>query len=228
MQHYRSMTVSPFPLVELDPELAAAVCNTEIGPAIKHPFVNAVPYAPPFASFYNEQLVHKRATFASAVKASDWNTAVFVHERPWRVDVLASLADYLDDHEYWPLVREVWMDAENITECRTAWDELLRSPRGHRELLTADEDQGELANLPDVVTLFQGRTTHRDDGWSWTLKREVGEWFASRFALFENAKPVLATTTIEKSSIHALLLGRGEHEVLVDPFSLGAVTTERL
>lgn len=228
MQHHQPMSVSPFPLVELDPELAAAVCITEIGPAIKHPLVNAVPYAPPFASFYNEQLAYKRATFSSAVKSSDWNTAVFVHERPWRVDALRLLAPDISDAEYWPLVREVWMDAENIPECREQWDELLRSTRKHRELLTDDDDQEVLTSLPGILTLYQGRTDRRDDGWSWTLKREVGEWFASRFALFEQAQPVLATTTIQKASIHALLLGRGEHEVLVDPALLGSVRTKRL
>ncbi len=214
--------------VELDPVLQAALCQTPVGVAIKHPLVNAVPYAPPFARFYNEELWQKRDVLARAIANREWHTAVFVHERPWRVDALEMLADDLADHEYWPLVRDVWMDAENIPECAATWDELLRSERPMRELLTDEEDQEVLAALPDVVTLFQGRTNIRDDGWSWTLDREVGEWFANRFAMFENAAPVLASVDIPKALIHGLLLGRGEREVLVDPLVIGNVTQQLL
>ena len=214
--------------VELDPVLQAALCITPVGVAIKHPLVNAVPYAPPFAHFYNEQLWQKRGTLANAIANGEWHTAVFVHERPWRIDALVALADRVSDVEYWELVRDTWVDAENIPECQQAWDQVLRAPRSAREELTDLEDRDELAALPDVVTLFQGRTNVRDDGWSWTLDREVGEWFANRFAMFENAEPVLARVEIPKALIHGLFLGRGEREVLVDPLLIGNVTQQRL
>lgn len=221
-------SLKDFPHVELDPALQAALCNTPVGLAIKHPFVNAVPYAPPFATLYNEQLWLKRDILANAITAREWHTAVFVHERPWRIDALLAIADRVSDVEYWELVRDTWMDAENIPECQASWDRVLRAPRGAQEHLTDVEDREELACLPDVVTLFQGRTNVRDDGWSWTLDRAVGEWFANRFAMFENATPVLASVEIPKVLIHGLLLGRGEREVLVDPLVIGNVTQQHL
>jgi hypothetical protein len=218
-------SVKGIPHVELDPVLQAALQLTPLGLAIKHPFVNAVPYAPPFAALYNEQLLQKRNILATAIASGEWHTAVFVHERPWRIDALVAIADRMSDAEYWELVRETWMDAENIPECRAVWDRVLRAPRADREHLTDSTDREELAILPDVVTLFQGRTNARDDGWSWTLDRAVGEWFANRFAMFENAKPVLASVEVPKVLISALLLGRNEREVLVDPLLIGNVTT---
>lgn len=54
-------------------------------------------------------------------------------------------------------------------------------------------------------------------GWvkalSWTLNREVAEWFAHRFG--QNG--TVYEAQVKKENIYAVFLGRNEEEVIVDP-----------
>ena len=54
--------------------------------------------------------------------------------------------------------------------------DLLRSDRPERYAIMTENERAVLADLPDEVTVWRGDTD--DPGWSWTLKREVAEWFA--------------------------------------------------
>lgn len=80
-----------------------------------------------------------------------------------------------------------------------------------------DEEERELfQSLDDVVTVYRGVPPHNDQNvkaLSWTLDREVAEWFAHRYG--ENG--TVYEAQIEKENIHAVFLGRNEEEVIVDP-----------
>jgi hypothetical protein len=55
---------------------------------------------------------------------------------------------------------------------------------------------------------------------SWTLDREVAQWFASRYG----SQGTVYEAKIDKKHIHALFLGRNESEVIVDPKYLTDIT----
>ena len=212
---------------ELRPELADCIVEMRIGPMIKHPYVNDI-YVPQMNARYNKQLAYKREAVAEARAAGKWDTFIMLHERPWRYQALVDIADEMDDDEFWDAVSMVWMDSENIPQHQDEWDELLRSDRPGHEAMMDDDERAALAALPEVVTIYQGHTDVRDDGWSWTTDRDKAIWFGKRFAMMEGAEPMVSTATVFRADITAYLLGRGEYEVLVDPDLVALVSTEEV
>lgn len=86
-----------------------------------------------------------------------------------------------------------------------------------------DEDEAlTFSQLPETLPVYRGAQAYlNEDGLSWTLSLDRAAWFATRFHPDE---PVLIQATVMKSEVIALLLGRGEEEVLVFPENLTNLT----
>ena len=94
------------------------------------------------------------------------------------------------------------------------WVEVLtdRNPRSRHWHFMSEADRKVYDELPDMVTIYRGVDVGGNpDGLSWTLDKERAEWFARRF----HGYGTLLTYTIQKVAIMAVLLGRGESEVIV-------------
>jgi hypothetical protein len=199
------------------PALQAVVVEMPTGlTMIKHPYVNQV-YMPGREKLANQQYKYKVQAVARAEKEGEWHTYVYLHERPWRFDALVEIMDRMSDTQFWAMVSDVWQDSENIPENVIAWDALLRTDRPGREAMMDDDELAALAALPEVITIYQGHTDERDDGWSWTTDRKVAEWFARKFAVVEESEPWLTVATVNRTEVLAYLLGRRESEILVNP-----------
>jgi hypothetical protein len=223
------MTADPLDLkaqaenpADLLPILAASIVEYDSGMVfIKHPFVNELYFGPALHARYNAQFEYKQKATAKACADRQWHAVVFITERPWRFERLLDIADEMTDAEFWTLVSDVWQDSENIRENQDEWDELLRTDRPGREHMMTDEERAALAALPDRITVYQGHTDERDDGWSWTTDEATARFFARRFADFESATGIVTEAVINKSDVTAYLLGRNEFEILIDPDLVG-------
>ena len=204
---------------ELHPDLAATMQETDFGPMIHHKFVIAPFHVPQLNAMVNRQYEHKLQEAGRAKGNGEWDRYVFLHERPYRVQAFQDLVDQglLKDAEYWSLLASIWMDSENIREFPYVWEELLQADRGRPHAMMTEEELTAYACLPHILTIYQGHTVDRDDGWSWTTDLAKAEWFAHRFTRMEGDAPLVSYGTVEKQRIHAYLLRRGESEVLVDP-----------
>lgn len=164
------------PVEPLEEEMTACIVDGPLGQAIRHPLVIAPVYGPQLNALYNEQLRTKREAVNITLVDGDVAHAVWLHERPWRAEVLATRVHLLDDAAYWDLLGRVWTDSENIVEMNDLCDTLLRSERSQREAMMSDVERAALAALPDTVEIFQGHTDRRDDGWSWTTDSASPIW----------------------------------------------------
>lgn len=202
----------------LDPELVTYSYEDDEGSVfIKHPLVFSIWHNESLNRMCNAQLKGKREACDKALDEGDWPHYVWLHERPYRLDAFLAVEWQMSDAEYWALLGDVWCDSENIREHPEEWPELLHADRGDRRLIMRDDEREEFDALPDTLTIWQGCTDQRDDGWSWTLDEGKAQWFANRFAMFEKAEPRLRKATCRKSDVVAYLTRRGESEILVDP-----------
>ena len=90
-------------------------------------------------------------------------------------------------------------------------------------ILMDKDEQKQLAELDDTVTVYRGVTTYNAKNikaLSWTLEQKTAEWFAHRFG----EDGTVYESQIPKQHIYALLNGRGESEVIVDPKYLTDIT----
>ena len=200
---------------KLHPDLAAVLDNEdEEFRMIRHPLLQELYLRP---ALHNYQYKMAKEQCAEAQKKGDWPALIQFHAGPYRLRAFKQYADRLSDAEYWETLAEVWACIENIWQYRDDISKLLTSKRPQRERMMDEKERKKLASLPDELTIYRGFIPGKNrNGWSWTLSKATAKWFAKRFAsLF--GKGEVATGTCAKSDVIALLLGRKEAEIIIDP-----------
>jgi hypothetical protein len=113
----------------------------------------------------------------------------------------------------------MWTDSENIFQNQIFWKVALLSPRPEREYIMREEDRAVFNALPERFTVYRGCNHLNEGGFSWTLKREVAEWFVGYNAKFDLVKSKLVEArvierVVKKSDCIAYFGERKEEEIL--------------
>jgi len=220
---------------ELDPELESYYEINEDGWAmIRHPLVYSVLHTENMNAMVNHQLKYKREAVAKAEDEQRWYSYLFLHERPYRVEAFEAIQLRLTDEEYWKLLRDIWVDTENIWQNQTSWWRLMISDRpGRREHMMTEEERAALdQDFDERITVYRGY--HPPGGWaalSWTTNSITAKFFARRLAITDEQKANMrvAEGVIHKENVIAFLNGRGEEEIVLLPEELwGTVHIEHL
>jgi hypothetical protein len=125
----------------------------------------------------------------------------------------------MDDRSYWKAVADAWQDSERTPEADAAgWRRLLSADRSGRENLMTREEQEELAALPERITVYRGvnALSYVVGGLSWTLDRELAEWFGRRF-ISDLWPGLVIEGQVLRRRIIALFQTRRESELLILP-----------
>jgi len=202
----------------LSPDLVPYLEETDVlGTVLKHPLVFQVPFHS--AAFANKQLEWKRKALDEALAEDNWMTAVWIHERPYRILVLQDFAEFMDDKTYWDVVANIWTDSENLWQNEDEWRDLWQADReGRLEYAMDDDDKLVYSNLPETITVYRGCIQgENEDGMSWTTAFQVAEFFAKRFAEIREGDPIILCGEVSKEDVLAYSQGRNEFEVIVLP-----------
>lgn len=188
-------------------------------PMIHHPLIVEIG---PHARMVNARYEYKKARLAEAIAAQRWNTVVSLHERAYRTDALIDYVIGRDENDVplsiltvsdpamRDLVVEVWTDSENINEHVDDWLAITSGWTPGDPLMLANADESaEFDALPERLELWRGDCD--DGGWSWSLRRHVGEFFAHRFA----QDHALLHGFVDKRNVFGFITRRGESEVMV-------------
>lgn len=188
---------------------------------LQHPLVYSVPMFS--AALSNRMYEHKLEALKQAEENCDLNTAIYLHERPYRLDALQRYADSFEtEDEYWAALRSVWVDSENIYQNRDTWEELWDevTPQVRRAVHPEEESWEAFNALPAEVVIYRGYA-HEDsrEGLSWTTDKEKAEWFARRHRnmtidVDEPLEAILISGMVKKQDVLAYILDRGENEIV--------------
>jgi hypothetical protein len=214
----------------LHPDLKKCVKrNSVFGRILHHPLVVQVPYIEPLNKHLNAMYLHKQERIKVLDQTERGAESIWFYERPYRLQAFMERDLKFDDETYWSSLAAVWCDAEGPSVNTDYWLSLMTSERpGRKEWGWDDEGRQAMAELPDdgPITIYRGTgIPERKTGMSWTLFRERAEWFAYRFS---PTKPIIYTATVLPEGILLALGGRGEAEVVVDPYRLNHKSTEFL
>jgi hypothetical protein len=176
---------------------------------LRHPLVYQVPFfSNGSANAYYEQ---KSKAVEKAIADKNYKQFVWLFERPYRLEAFIKIADKLSDTDYWKLLSEIWIDTENQYAYLKEWKKLLASKRSNRHYMMTEEEDNILRSLSEEVTIYRGcQKGINEDGLSWSLDKSKAEFFANRFG----KKGIILERTISKNDIVAVLVGRGESEVI--------------
>lgn len=211
----------PYP--DLHPDLLPYLAEADgLGACIRHPLVYSIPHFPALNRVVNRQYEAKEEQVMAALTGGDWGLYLALHERPWRTTVLHQLAyefGVLNDEEFWRFVASTWTDTENVGENADLWDELWGDPRPGRTAAMDDEERAAYEALAPKINLYRGTNgmVTGTRGRSWTLSSHTGVTFAERATRLHGGEAWLHRITVRKEAVLAVILRRGESEVVVDP-----------
>jgi hypothetical protein len=243
------MDIGDFTLDGLDADLRQFVVpNGPLGPLFDHPLHRDIRmlwtanrpemefngYTQPAGlESINEIIRSKRDCLAEARAIGDWESYIFNHHRPYRIDALVEVIEEIGIQKLWPLVGYVWTDSNSVTasadEWQWVWDHCYSRRGGlskRSRLVMSPEDRRACAALPDEFTIYRGcRFEDHAESFSWSLDRKVAVWFAHRR---DDGQPLLVTTQISRSQVLAYFSGRKEAEIVLDPNTFWDIHIERL
>jgi hypothetical protein len=204
----------------LDPELVPWLVQTDyLGQCLKHPLVFDIPFMPSMAWRSNEELKRKREAVAAAREEGNWGQVMWLHERPYRRDVVLEAQEHLSPRRYWDLVRSLWIDTENLWQ----WTEpiirqILLVSIPERQYIMEEDERNALASFPPLLEIYRGYVHPRGQrrGWAWTIDHDKARWFSKRLQE-KSDKPRVVHGLVERSNVIAYFTGRGESEIVVDP-----------
>lgn len=216
------------------PELEAYVsfCESLGMKVFHHPLIIDIPFTS--AALVNARYTFKKKALEQHIANGEWDRAIALTERPYRLDQLLKLESRMDRSAFMESSAYVWIDSENIFQHQRVWRRIWSSVTSSDwEWLLEDFELDALADLPDVITVYRGvGLENAKRGLSWTTDRAQAEWFARRNARsassFEDAEAVLITGTVKKQDVAAYFLGRGESEVVALPENVTVDRTEVL
>jgi hypothetical protein len=132
-----------------------------------------------------------------------------------RLPALLELVDRMEDSDWVMLLGRLWSEFDNIgihsdeilveMDCQ-GWD-----MESLIDELMSPEERVAFDALPEQITIYRGYGPLNIHGISWSLDRRTAEQF-SFMARYRTPEPILVTATINKSSVAALKLDRGEQE----------------
>lgn len=192
---------------------------------IRHPLVTFVGYnrnQPDVCEMIVEQYWQKRDAIDDALFNEEWVNVVMLHEPCFRFDALREYQGMMDDADYWRCVRYAWTVDGCITDNHTLVREIFAPENRtavNRWVMMTEDERAVYDALPDRVEVYRGCGSASRTGWSWTTRRDKGEWFARRFVGVRRDQfgGLLLTGRCDKRDIIAYLDGRYEAEIVIDP-----------
>ena len=200
---------------ELDPELKAYLRKTEFFECIQHPLIFSVPHFQEMNAICNEQFREKKKALDRYVQEKNWDGYVFVHERPYRAEILSTIMSVMSDQYYGELLPRVLMDSENLWQLHKVIKRLIARKGDWKQYLMTDEEKKVFESLPSLVTLYRGCKLCNIKGFSWTTNIEKAKWYSRRNPF---AGGLVMKGVCNKTDLLAYWNRRGEDEIFVDPY----------
>ena len=188
-----------------------------LGSFLKHPIIFFAHYDEVFNAHINKLYLQKKKDTTKALKEKNWKLWIWLHERPYRLDAFITVCKDMNSKDYWPLLKDTWVDAEFPGVNKEIWVQLFTRKYSDRRKIMTGKERRVFNNLPkNDINIYRGYYgDEHQDGISWTLSYDKASWFAKRFA-GESNKPLVAEAVCDKEDILAYFDNRKEEEIIID------------
>lgn len=138
-----------------------------------------------------------------------------------RFETFLEMIPKLKGRNYWYALRTAYESSDNLQPLSGLVKATFKKDEPERKKMMNTDEIQFLSKLPEKVTIYRGMTEKelksKNYGISWTLKKEVAEFFAHTYQRnysTANLKKVVHEITINKNDIVAFLNDRKEFEVI--------------
>ena len=199
---------------ELLPELKSSIIEGDLfnRKSIHHPLVIGDLGSLP-NSYYNKQLIRKQQLLKEFKNNKEFERYLFLIEKPYRVLFFSELVKQNKikklSKRYWKILSSLWTGSENIFQHKELWTELFND-KTNSSFFMNKEDLNFFNSLENEFIVYRGYE-HWEDGYSYTMDRNVAVWFAERFGQNGSVKERL----VKKEDVFAFTNSRQEKEIIL-------------
>ena len=194
---------------------------------VQHPFTNTgIAAISADGSFQLLNLLEKpedlniwRQSVRQQIESAETSYQIYsLINSPYALAFLRFSEPYLSKEDFSSILADAWMMSEYANRDANVSKEQLVSmfKQADRTKLMNEVERTQLDALADPVTVYRGVTDYNAKNiraLSWTLDYDTAVWFAHRFG----EDGMVYQAKIKKEHIFALLTGRNESEVVLDP-----------
>ena len=138
-----------------------------------------------------------------------------------RFETFIKLIPKLNGKSYWYALRHSYVGTDNLFRYSGIIKFCFLKNEPQREYLMLHDEREYLKTLPEQITIYRGMTEdelkQKSFGLSWTLKKEVADFFANDYQrnfATKHLKKVVHEMTINKSEVIAFFNCREEFEII--------------
>jgi len=203
------------------PELEPYVDRSPLGWLL--PYVTEIGLDRSRCALVNDRYRRTAERVRQHFEAEEFPSYIFAHERPHRLLAfirclpgLAGCTKGLVGADFGRVLRDVWLDCENVRQNRRLWRDVWRHDAEGRQHCMTAEERAALAAQPDRFIVWRGVSYFSSasiNGFSWTLDRDKAIWFARRHCS-KRRRAWLAEGSVAKKDVLAHFLGRSEQEIV--------------
>ena len=199
---------------ELLPELKSSIIDGGLfnRKSIQHPLVIGDLDLMP-NSYYNTQLIRKQQKLKEFEKNNEFESYLFLIEKPFRVLFFSELVRQNKikklSKTYWRILSSLWTGSENIFQHKELWKELLKE-KTNSHYFMSKKDFEFYNSLENEFIVYRGYNQW-EDGYSYTIDKDVAIWFAERFGQNGIIKEIL----VKKEDVFAFTNSREEKEIII-------------
>ena len=142
-------------------------------------------------------------------------------DRILRIQAFKAIRPLLKGKLYWYALKNTYTGSDDLFEYRDYLKELFESDEPYRDFILNREGRKYLIELPNEITIYRGMTIaefeSKEFGISWSLKKEVAEFFANKYMRnfsTKGEKTKVHKLKISKDQILAYFNERNEHEII--------------
>lgn len=199
---------------ELLPELKASIIDGGLfnRKSIQHPLVIGDLDLMP-NSYYNTQLIRKKQKLKEFEKNNEFESYLFLIEKPFRVLFFSELVRQNKIKKlskiYWRILSSLWTGSENIFQHKELWKELLKEKTNSHYFMNK-KDLEFYNSLENEFMVYRGYNQW-EDGYSYTIDKDIAIWFAERFG--QNG--IIKERLVKKEDVFAFTNSREEKEIII-------------
>ena len=132
----------------------------------------------------------------------------------------------ITDQECADAVYSIWTMQERFYRCGMSKEKLIKMIKLSEKSPLLQSDIDDLSD-ENIITIYRGVKVNNYRGLSWTVDKNVAEWFARRFG-HDGDRCYVFTGTINKKDIIALFSSRNEKEVVCDYRKIKNILCEKI
>lgn len=199
---------------ELLLELKASIIDGDLfnRKSIQHPLVIGDLGLMP-NSYFNQQLLKKQKLLMDFEKNNEFESYLFLIEKPFRILFFSELVKQNKikrlSKKYWKILSSLWTGSENIFQHKELWAELLKD-KTNSHYFMSKKDLEFYNSLENEFIAYRGYT-YWENGYSYTIDKNIAVWFAERFG--QNG--LIKERLVKKEDVFAFTNSRKEKEIII-------------